>query len=121
MFGKIKIWWFDRKIKKLHKQTKQIGENIVNEQIYDMPTYVAEFIVPMLKYNRNHNPVKHEYMTEYEFTEAVDNMIYAFEFHADKDNLKPLPDFDRIKKGLRQFSENFCYKPLRSRKPHKSC
>jgi hypothetical protein len=109
IFKKIKGWLYDKKVNKLHKETKKISKEIVDEQIYDMSSYVAEFILPMLKYNRNHNPVKHEYMTEYEFTEAVDNMIYAFEFHSGKDNFKSLPDFDRIKKGLMQFAENFCY------------
>lgn len=97
----------DKKIKKLHKAVEKLSEDIIDNQLYEMNTYMAKFILLLLRKYRNHMPVKHEYMTEYEFIEAIDNMIYAFEFYADD---RPLPiDHDRLKKGLKQFSKNFCY------------
>jgi len=112
VFNKIKKKWLksrsDKKIKKLHKAVEKLSEDIIETQAYQMNTYMAKFILPLLREYRNHIPVKHEYMTEYEFIEAIDNIIYAFEFYAD--DRRPLPvDHDRLKKGLKQFSRNFYY------------
>lgn len=109
MLKKNKKWWSNRKFKKIHERTKKISKKIVDEQIFDANTHIAEFILPILEQYRYHMPVKHEYMTEYEFIEAIDNMIYAFENYADIRQFSSNTDFNRIKKGLQQFAENFCY------------
>jgi len=96
MFKKLKIWWQRR------------TQGYANEDLYDMNRIIARVTLPMLKAYRNITPVKHATMTEYEWLEALDNMIYTFEVYV-KDDDWPNVNFKRLRKGLKQFGENFEY------------
>lgn len=98
-------WWFKNKYQK-------IRYGVCDDEVYNLNCTIAKFIVPRLKYFKKKGKVGipivllpddynnvdddqkelYEIKAEKEFSDALDEMIFAFEYEIDPDSFCEMPD-----------------------------
>lgn len=95
---KLKNWW--------QRRTR----GYTDEDMFNLSTVMAVFIVSKLKAYKQHSPIYPKDMTRSERRRVLDDMIYAF-FYANIDDNTVLAsmDIDRIERGLSLFGQYYYY------------
>lgn len=91
----VKRWW----------QRLTIGYN--DEDLWDLNTVISKFVLPRLIAYRNCVPPHPPELSEGEWHEALNKMIFAFDYWANLDDRFPPLNVEKTKEGLELFGKYF--------------
>ncbi len=94
----------DKRYAKYCKQLKDRG--FADDETWSLYTVITDFVLPRLKRFREIPFGFPGNLTEKEWDDILDDMIFAFEYHK-KDEIGLKKDWIRCKRGMRLFGQYF--------------
>lgn len=97
----------DSRLDRLYEQRKTLGYD--DSETWSLYTTIANFILPRLKRFKELTISVPCELTEEEWKNCLDQMIYAFEYAANLDERECYSneDFEKVQKGFKLFGEFF--------------
>jgi hypothetical protein len=95
----------DERAIRFAKQREERGWD--DSETWNLDHSIATFVLPRLRRFRELDFCHPPHMSAEAWNAAVDDMIYGMEVCAADDDFRPEIDWERVRKGLSLFGENF--------------